>query len=308
MKTASVSQIQRFSLHDGDGVRTTVFLKGCSLHCRWCHNPELISPLQQIIRMPNSCIHCGYCLAHCPKKAIFLNEEKEIDIDRDVCDGCMVCVEGCYAEGLRAVGKEMTPEEVMKEVVKDREFYENTGGGMTISGGELLSHWGFAAELVKLAGEEGILVCLDTSGCGDGAALIKLASAGNVTGILYDMKCLDRDRHRELTGLDNDVILQNLILLAQSDAAREKIHMRMPLIHGLNDDRELIEQTAEFYREHHIPRVTLLPYHSLGVSKARHVGSCQERFEAPPEELLEEFCGIFEVAGVHAEISGIGRK
>ena len=124
-----IGGIQKFSTDDGSGIRTTVFLKGCPLRCRWCHNPELISPEQQIIRMPNSCIRCGYCLNHCPQKAIFVNADKEIDIDRSHCNKCMACVKGCFAEGLRAVGKEMTPDEVMAEVVKDKQFYENTGGG-----------------------------------------------------------------------------------------------------------------------------------------------------------------------------------
>ena len=137
---------------------------------------------------------------------------------------------------------------------------------------------------------------------------MQLASEENVTEILYDMKCLDRQRHRDLTGQDNDRILRNLVLLAENDITGAKIHMRMPLIHGLNDDSGLMERTAAFYRLHRIRRVTLLPYHSLGVTKAKHIGSKQEKFEAPPEALVEEYRMIFETAGMQAEISGIGRK
>lgn len=306
-RTALIGGIQKFSTDDGPGIRTTVFLKGCPLHCCWCHNPELISPERQIIRMPNSCIHCGYCVAHCPREAMFVNAEGEADIDRGRCDLCLECVEGCYAEGLRTVGTEMTPEAVMHEVRKDKSFYENTGGGMTISGGELLLHADFALALTGLALQSGIRVCLDTSGCGDGSALLQLAEMENVTDILYDMKCLDRERHRALTGLDNDRILENLIVLAERETTRTKLHMRMPLIAGLNDDDDLMARTADFYRLHRIPRVTLLPYHSLGVAKALHIGSRQERFEAPSPERVEAIRKLFEESGLRADISGIGR-
>lgn len=304
-----VGGIQKFSTDDGPGIRTTVFLKGCPLSCKWCHNPELISPRQEIIRMPNSCIHCSYCLEHCPRQAICINNEKQIDIDRDLCSMCMECVGFCYAGGLRAVGQLMSAEEVMQEVVKDRQFYENTGGGMTISGGELLEHKEFALALVTLAAEEGIRVCLDTSGCGDSSWLKKLAEMPNVTDILYDMKCIDPDRHRRLTGLDNGLILKNLIMLSGDEATRAKLHMRMPLIRDLNDDLPLMERTARFYREHRLSRVTLLPYHSLGVSKMRHIGGHQESYFAPSDAHLEAIRSIFETAaGMHVEISGITRK
>ena len=302
---ALIGGIQKFSIEDGPGIRTTVFLKGCTLSCKWCHNPELIDFNQQLIIMPNSCISCGCCVGACPHGAISIGGDGGITLKRELCDSCMKCAEVCYARALQPVAKSMTVDEVIEEVEQDIEFYRNTGGGLTVSGGEILAQIDFTEALIDKVAEKDIEVCLDTSGYGDGNALMSLVSKGNVSHVLFDMKSIDNNIHREYTGVDNSIILKNLEHLASDPTARSKIIMRMPLVDGLNDTEEIIKNTAEYYKKLGIKHVTLLPYHNLGISKERNIGGKQEEFITPLDEKIDRISKVLtNISDVKVEVNG----
>jgi len=288
-----VGSLQKFSVEDGPGIRTTIFMKGCPLRCKWCHNPELIDPQQQLIKSPNNCIGCGYCVKICPRGAVTMTAEKGVVIDREKCDVCLACADECYAQALRPVAKLMTIDEILCIAEQDKGFYDNTGGGITVSGGEILMHAEIVSQLIDEAGKRGINVCMDTSGFGDSQALMEMARKGNVTNILYDMKSIDDEIHSEYTGISNHMIIENLKMLAADASIVDKLIMRMPLIKGVNDSDDIIKRTGELYREIGVKRVNLLPYHSLGISKKRNVGGIQEEFEQPTEERLTEIESYF---------------
>lgn len=298
-----VGSIQKFSTEDGPGVRTTIFLKGCPLDCVWCHNPEMISPQQQIILSPSKCIGCKECEKVCPNNCICF-QEKEPVVRWNKCNNCCSCAEVCYAKAITPVAKWMSVSEVMKVIMQDKTFYDNTGGGITISGGEMLMHESFCQGLISACSKENIDVCLDTSGYSDFDVIYRLATNKNVTTILYDMKQILDEKHKEYTGVSNRLILDNLSKLAENVHTCEKLWLRMPLIAGLNDDSITIEKTGDFYKKYGIKKVSLIPYHEMGNAKARHIGKMVHEFIAPSETRINKIREYYENIGIKVDIVG----
>ena len=300
--TGKVFDIKRYSIHDGPGIRTTVFLKGCSLRCLWCHNPESADPGPELMHWPGRCSRCYACIEVCPKGAIAKDAAGAVVIDRNACDLCGKCAEACLYDAMQMVGREMSVEDVLAEVEKDRVFYEQSGGGLTLSGGDPFVQSAFAEALLDGCRARGIRTAVDTAGFSKNGVLDRMASKTDL--ILYDLKCMDDARHKELTGVSNVPIIDNLKRLA---AGRTEVWVRIPLVPGVNDDDENIRRTIAFLSSlKTIRRIGILPYHSGGLEKARRIGqeSHFRKFETPSEKRVAAIEAAFGEAGFEVRRGG----
>lgn len=296
----NVFDIKRFAVHDGPGIRTTVFLKGCPLRCEWCHNPESQSCNPVLAQYRDNCIGCGECLKVCPAGAVQSSPEG-IVIDRQLCRACGTCAAVCHAQALVVRGSRMSVSEVLAEVEKDRVFYENSGGGVTFSGGEPLYQPEFLRELLKAARASGLHTCVDTCGYASWDTLEDVLQY--VDMVLYDIKGVNPHLHRLRTGRPNAMILQNLRTLMQNG---KDVVVRTPIIPGYNDSRSEVEQLAQFLMElNRLPRLEMLPYHRMGEGKKTSLGmTAGPDMEPPDRDRLEELADILRTLGVECTVGG----
>ena len=298
MEDGLVFNIQRYCMHDGPGIRTTVFLKGCPLACWWCHNPESQDPRPELLIMENRCLHCGDCLKVCPLGS----ENRTFTSHVEGCTACGRCVEACPTEARQIAGQSMTTARVLHEVLKDRIFYEQSGGGVTFSGGEPFNQFPFLQSLLTACRGREIHTAVDT--CGYTSWENLEAAAPLVDLFLYDVKLMDDERHQYFTGVSNVRILENLTRLS---AIHRQIWIRVPLIPGVNDAAEDLEATAQFLGGlQGIRQVNLLPYHAGAQEKAARLGKSYAlgKMRVSTSEIAGPAAEHFRRAGLNTVIGG----
>ena len=267
MTKGIIFDIKRYAIHDGPGIRTTVFLKGCPLACRWCHNPEGIEPAPFWVYKKERCIGCGTCVDNCPQQALCMGPEGVFPSGRP-CTDCFTCTQVCPAQAREKIGSTVTAPELFGEIQKDIPFYDTSAGGVTFSGGEPLMQADFLMELLQLCGKEHIHRAVDTTGHASRETLMTVADHTDL--FLFDLKMMDSDKHEKYTGVPNLLILDNLRWLARCGI---DMIIRIPLIPGVNDDADNLNRTGSFLiRLPGVKKVDILPYHDFQKSKYTRFG------------------------------------
>lgn len=296
-----VFNIQRYSIHDGPGIRTVVFFKGCPLRCKWCANPEALNRFPELGFRRSLCNGCGDCVEVCPKGAISLNHAGDaVNIDRKICDNCGKCVSSCYRDSLALYGKIMSVDEVVKEVIKDKPFYQKSKGGITLSGGEPLYQPAFAISLLKKCHEDGVHTAIETSACCSPQVLEAVLSQTDL--VFFDLKFLDSVSHSKFTGYSNEIILNNAKVIASLGVP---VVPRMPLIPTINDSVENIKATSQFLHTINTPVIELMPYHRFGLGKYEALGIpyLLDGTKAPEPSEIEKTKELFQMSGIECMVS-----
>ena len=295
MTTGFIFDIKRFSLHDGPGIRTTLFLKGCPLNCWWCHNPEGQARGPELVLQPERCIACGACVEVCEQGAIDLQPDGP-STDRTLCTVCGACAETCYTDARGIVGRRVGVSEVMDDVKRDNAFYDQSGGGVTISGGEPLAQPEFLRDLLAACRAWGLHTALDTCGFAPWRTLDSVRA--DVDLFLYDLKLLDDGRHRQYTGVSNVRVVDNLKRLSEEG---HRIVLRVPIIPGVNDQKEDVQQLGTVAASlPSLERVDLLPYHRIGRDKYRRLGKLcpMPEVDPPSTQQIDEIARQLRVCGL----------
>ena len=292
----NITNIQKFSIHDGDGIRTSVFFKGCPLKCEWCHNPETQRYEREMQFDPGKCTGCGACVKACPSQALTMKDGRPV-LDKEACTLCGRCENYCPAGIREIVGREYTVKELVKELMKDQIFYEDSGGGVTLSGGEVMTmDMDYILAVARELKRQDITLTIDTCGYVQYERLQALLPYVNT--FLYDVKVMDPELHKKYIGADNKLILENLVRLARDGA---RIYIRIPTIKEVNGNEKNMRETIAFLKEHdiHPAQVNLLPYHDTGSGKYPKLDMDYKGTDlhAPDREEMEAFVRLFIEAG-----------
>lgn len=297
-----IFDIKQFAIHDGPGIRTTVFLKGCPLDCWWCHNPESRDSAPELVHYHTKCNSTGECIEACPVGALEVTTDG-INIDRDRCTLCWECVSACPSGAIQRVGRNVTVDEILEEVEKSVIFFDSSGGGLTVSGGEPLQQPDFVEKLLKRAVTEGIETTLDTTGYASQSVMDSVAQY--VDTFLYDVKFIDEALHETYTGVSNEPILDNLRMLVDQGRGDDVV-IRRPVITGINDQREHTQALADYLSTlETVARIDLLPFHDVSEKYERFGKEYRiSNRGAPTFDQLTDIKSTLESTGFSVEISG----